>query len=75
MALGVAQVCGDIGLEGAKTGEEEGADYAGASPQSISVEEELDALYKQLNEQVSSRAPANPHPSVCACQADRAGLE
>jgi len=57
VALGAAQVCGDIGLVGAKTGageEAATADYAGAS-QSISVEEELDALYKQLNEQVSSR--------------------
>jgi hypothetical protein len=66
VALGAAQVCGDIGMVGSKTGaaEEQGADYAGAWPQSISVEEELDALYKQLNEQVSWRAPANP-PSIC----------
>jgi hypothetical protein len=66
VALGAAQVCGDIGMVGSKAGaaEEQGADYAGASPQSISVEEELDALYKQLNEQVSWRAPANP-PSIC----------
>jgi hypothetical protein len=45
------QVCGDISVVGAKRGELEAEELDYDAP-SISVEEELDALYRQLNNQV-----------------------